>query len=119
MCGFQSLTDLTTTAEHAETNEQVERYLKTAVTCLPHCVAEHQGSWDVLVQELTYAYNAPRHQSTSVFPFRFVLSKHPPGTTTMDFPSALLSYLTGSVSHRLFRNLLLARPAFRTEKIHS
>lgn len=81
----------TTAACHPQTNGQIEWYSRTIVTRLRPYGAENQKIENTYVQPLTYAYNVQVHNFINTNPFRFVLSRRPPGPTTVFQPSALTS----------------------------
>lgn len=62
--GILAPTNLTTTTDHSQTNEQNERYNRTTVTRLRKYVASCPRDWGKYVPSLTYAYNTKVHRST-------------------------------------------------------
>lgn len=64
-----------------------------------------------MVKPLTFAYSTNFHQSTGVSPFSLVMSRHPPGSTTLYFPLTILSDLSYNVSPQISQNHLFAKLA--------
>jgi len=62
-----------TTANHPQTNGQVERYNRTRPTQLQHYVTDDPRRWDELLPVLTMAYNSQPHRSTGIAPFELVI----------------------------------------------
>lgn len=81
---------LKTTAYHLQTNEQVKRYNHTIVTRLWNCIARSQKNQATYVQPLRYEYSAQAYKSTNTSYFSLLLSRRPPGLTTVSLPSALI-----------------------------
>lgn len=92
---FPRLKAIDDTAYHPQNNGQTERYNKTVVARLRHCVAEEQSDWEEYIHPLTYAYNQQVNRSTGTTPFSFAVSRHPPEPPTFDIPTAMLFYITG------------------------
>lgn len=57
LCAFLGTKLITTAEYHSQANGQVERYNRTLVARLRHCIDERQQDWDMFVQPLTYAFN--------------------------------------------------------------
>lgn len=57
LCAFLKLKDLTTTASHPQSIDQVKRCNIKIVTRLQYYFTEHQENWDIFVQLPTYANN--------------------------------------------------------------
>lgn len=71
---------------------------------LRHCVAEHQAYWYQYVQLLTNAHSTQFHPSTGTTPFTLVLSRQPPGPTTLYPASDSPDNMTGELESVSFRN---------------
>ena len=77
-CRVLGITDLFTSAYHAQTNGQVERYNGTIAAMLRNYVGKHQDDWDLYVGPRWYAYNSHVNRTTRTTPFELVLSRPPP-----------------------------------------
>lgn len=90
-------------------NNQAERYNKTLITRLRNEVAESQRDRYIFVQPLTYRNNLQVCCSTRTAPFSLVLSRHLPGQTTFDRPSASPRDARTSITPASLRSRLLHR----------
>jgi len=75
-----------TTAYHAQTNDQVERYNRTMATRLRHYVTDDPRRWDKLLPVLTMAYNSQPHRSTGIAPFELDIPRRIPSLSVRNLP---------------------------------
>lgn len=85
---------LTTTAKHAQTNGQMEKFGIIIVARRLHYVAKHKTDLDHNVRLMTYAHNAQVRQSPDTTPFSLELSHQPPGPATASPASAISCDIT-------------------------
>lgn len=98
LCTHLDTNNMTKTAYHPKTSEQIEGFNKTVVARLRHYFAIRKGDWDHFMQFLTYAYNMQVDRSTITTSSSLILTRHPQGIATFDNPSPLASdayYATG------------------------
>ena len=67
-----------TTTYHPQCNGQVERFNRTIINALRHCIADRPKEWDLFTDALTFAYNTQVHSTTGLSPFELVLPRRPP-----------------------------------------
>lgn len=79
------------TAYHTLTNAPVEWDNILVVTQLQNYVIDNQKNWDTFVQPLPFANSAQTPNYTNTTFISFVLSQHPPGSTTVSQPSVIAS----------------------------
>lgn len=99
---------MSTTAYHAQTNRQVERYNKTTVARLRQYVATHQRDWNFSVQSLNYGYNAEAHLYDYTTLFCVVPTKYSSWPATSDNSSELATDANDSTDLLLLETPLLA-----------
>lgn len=100
---------LTTTAYHAHTNGQTERFKETIARSLRHNVNEHQNDCDAFVQSLPYAYSSQVYRSTNTTPLNLTLSRVLPAPADTSHASAIARNATKTVPPRLPKDRLLGR----------
>lgn len=82
LCRILGVKNIFTPKCHPQTNGQVERFNRTFLFALRHCVGDHPKYWDLFTDALTYAYNSQIHESTGRVPFDLFLSR-PPGALSL------------------------------------
>lgn len=73
---------------HLKSNSQAAPYNKTIVARLCQYVAEHHSVWNFFVQPVVYAYSSQVLCTIVKTTSSLVLSRHPPGRTKFDTPTA-------------------------------
>lgn len=104
VCGYLRVWHLTKTANHPHNHGQVNRFNKTIVTRLCHCVAEYQTDWDQFFHSSSYAYNAQVHCSTGTTPFTLVLSPPLRDPAVSDLPFSIPTDMSAPPEHSSFRD---------------
>ena len=72
LCLFLNVKKMRTTSYHAKANGEVERFNKTLKTMLASYVSSHHRDWDLYLQQVTFAYNTSKQESTRLSPFRVI-----------------------------------------------
>ncbi|CAM4365341.1 unnamed protein product, partial [Lepidochelys kempii] len=107
--------NLVATPYHHQTNGMVEKFNGTLEAMIPKLVNEHSNDWDLVLQQLLFAYRALPHPSSGFSPFELVCGcevKGPlqlvkqqwegftpsPGTNILDFVTNLQNTLRTSLA---------------------
>jgi transposase InsO family protein len=66
-----------TTAYHQQANGQTERFNATVTKMLTHFVNDDHTDWDLYLDAVASAYNASKHASTGVSPYKTLFGRDP------------------------------------------
>ena len=105
-----------TTIYHSQTNGQVERYNRTLEAAIKSYLDDYPTNWDLYTPTLTYAYNCQPHTSTSLKPFKLLLSRPPPALALQERNKALIPVKTAHDKRHQWLSKKLAEARSQLDK---
>lgn len=89
VCRILSTANLYTTTYRPRTNGQTKWFIRILTTTPRHYLSEHQRTWNVFTDAITYAYSTEPHSSPSFAPFKLEMA-HPQPTVALKARLAII-----------------------------